>query len=261
MRGELILPLATLWAFLLVLARVSGALLLVPLPGIRSGPEPARIVLVLGFTAALYPLWPRVVAAQPGLGQLLLWLAAETAFGLTVGVTVAFLNETLLVAAHVIGLQAGYSYAALVDPTTQADSNVLQVLAHLTAGWLFFAFGLDRQVLRLFAHSLDTFPPGTFALRLSSAESLLALGTGMFSTGLRLAMPVLVLLAVVDIALALLGRIHSQMQLLMLAFPVKMLGGLVLLATVLAMAVPLFRAAAERTMTTLTGVLARAPAM
>jgi len=260
MRAELTLPVATLWSFLLVLTRVGGALAFVPLPGIRSGPQPARIVLALGVTAALYPLWPRVAVAQPGPGQLLLWLAAETAFGLSVGVAVAFLTEGLLVACQIIGLQAGYSYAALVDPTTQADSNVLQVLAHLMAGWLFFAFGLDRQVLRVFAHSLDSFPPGAFALRLSSAESLLALGAGMFTMGLRLALPVLAVLAVVDITLALLGRVHAQMQLLMLAFPMKMLAGLALLAVVAAMAPTLFRAGADRTMTVLTGLLAQTPA-
>lgn len=261
MRAELTVPLTTLWSFLLVLARVGGALLFVPLPGIRSGPEPARIVLALGFTAALYPLWPRLAAAQPGPGQLLLWLAAETALGLSVGVAVAFLTEGLLVACQIIGIQAGYSYAAVVDPATQADSNVLQVLAQLMAGCLFFSFGLDRQVLRIFAASLETFPPGTFALRWSSVESLLGLGAGMFTTGMRLALPVVALLALVDITLALLGRVHAQMQLLMLAFPVKMLAGLVLLAAVSAMAVPLFRAGAERTMTALGGMLARAPAM
>ena len=261
MRAELTLPLATLWSFLLVLTRVGGALLFVPLPGIRSGPEPARIVLALGFTAALYPLWPRVAVAQPGPGQLLLWLAAETAFGLSIGVALAFLSEGLLMACQIIGIQAGYSYAAIVDPATQADSNVLQVMAQLMAGGLFFAFGLDRQILRIFAQSLDSFPPGAFALRLSSAQSLLGLGGGMFSTGLRLALPVVALLALLDIALALLGRMHAQMQLLMLAFPVKMLAGLALLATVLAMAVPLFRAGAERTMTALAGLAARAPGM
>jgi flagellar biosynthetic protein FliR len=261
MHAELTLPLSTLWSFLLVLTRVGGALLFVPLPGIRSGPEPSRIVLALGFTAALHPLWPRLAVAEPGLGQLLLWLAAETALGVSVGVAVAFLTEGLLVACQVIGIQAGYSYAALVDPATQADSNVLQVLAHLMAGCLFFAFGLDRQVLRIFAASLESFPPGTFTLRWSAAESLLGLGAGMFTTGMRLALPVVALLALADIMLALLGRVHAQLQLLMLAFPVKMLAALVLLATVSSLAVPLFRAGAERTMTALAQMVARVPAM
>ena len=82
----------------------------------------------------------------------------------------------------------------------------------------------------------------------------------MFTMGLRLALPVLAVLAVVDITLALLGRVHAQMQLLMLAFPMKMLAGLALLAVVAAMAPTLFRAGADRTMTVLTGLLAQTPA-
>ena len=48
----------------------------------------------------------------------------------------------------------------------------------------------------------------------------------MFSVGLRLALPVVALLVMVDVALALLGRLNPQLQLLSLAFPVKMLTAL-----------------------------------
>ena len=53
MPGELTLSLDKLFGFLLVLARVGGAFAMVPLPGINSGPQPARVVLSLGFTVAL----------------------------------------------------------------------------------------------------------------------------------------------------------------------------------------------------------------
>ena len=42
-------------------------------------------------------------------------------------------------------------------------------------------------------------------------------------------MPVVALLVMVDVALALLGRINAQLQLLSLAFPAKMLTSLILL--------------------------------
>jgi flagellar biosynthetic protein FliR len=47
--------------------------------------------------------------------------------------------------------------------------------------------------------------------------------------GVRLALPVVALLVMVDVALALLGRINAQLQLLSLAFPAKMLTALLLL--------------------------------
>jgi flagellar biosynthetic protein FliR len=251
MHADLTLSLPGLFGFLLVLARVAGALSFVPLPGFNSGADSARIVLALSLSAALAPLAPPPALPQPLAGGIVAAVAAEAAFGLTVGLAVAILIESLLVAAQVFGLQAGYSYASTVDPSTQADSNVLLVFSQLAGGLLFFALGLDRQVLRIFAASLAAHPPGTFFLRVSSIDAVVGLGADMFATGMRLAMPVVVLLALVDVALALLGRIHQQLQLLTLAFPVKMLATLAFLAAVFVLFLPVYRAAAERTVTVL----------
>ena len=48
MPGNVTLSIGTLFAFLLVLARVSGALIFVPLPGIKSGLGPSRAALAFG---------------------------------------------------------------------------------------------------------------------------------------------------------------------------------------------------------------------
>jgi flagellar biosynthetic protein FliR len=77
----------------------------------------------------------------------------------------------------------------------------------------------------------------------------------MLATGLRLAMPVVALLLLVDIALALAGRIHQQLQLLTLAFPIKMLAALAFLGVVMAYFPPVWRAAAERTLARLAEIL------
>jgi flagellar biosynthetic protein FliR len=192
MRAEAAIPLFTLFGFLLVLARVASALVFVPLPGVKHGPELARIVFALGFTVVLFPQWPKLEAI-PMMGQLAGWLVLEAAFGIMIGLAVSFLTEAFLVGAQVVGLPAGYAYASVVDPQTQADSGVLLVLAQLTSGMLFFALGLDREVLRIFARSLEVYPPGALALPQRSAEAVVRLGAGIFSTGLRLAMPALVL--------------------------------------------------------------------
>jgi flagellar biosynthetic protein FliR len=55
----------------------------------------------------------------------------------------------------------------------------------------------------------------------------------MFSTGVRLALPVVAVLVVVDISLALLGRINAQLQLLSIAFPIKMLLALTIFGWIL----------------------------
>src|SRR5262249_42699933 len=100
----------------------------------------------------------------------------------------------------------------------------------------FFTVGLDREVLRLFGETLEKIPPGGYTPGLPAAEAAIQLGAHLFLYGLRLAMPVVALLVMVDVSLALLGRLNSQLQLLSLAFPVKMLTALAVLAWML----PLF---------------------
>ena len=59
------------------------------------------------------------------------------------------------------------------------------------------------------------------------------MGTGLFSVGVRLALPVVALLMMLELSLALLGRLNQQLQLLTLAFPAKMLLGVLILSWVL----------------------------
>jgi flagellar biosynthetic protein FliR len=232
MPADLTLPAGLLYGFLLVLARVGGALVFVPLPGVNGVVAPARVALALGFTMALAPRWPVISGPAPGIGVLLAWVAREAALGVAAGVAVALVLEALTLAAQIMGMQAGYGYASTIDPNTQADSGVLLILAQLIAGLLFFALGLDREVLRLFAGSLSAIPPGSYDPGLKAAGELVALGAEVFRFGLRLALPVVGLLILVDVALALVGRLHSQLQLLSLAFPLKMLVALAVLGSV-----------------------------
>lgn len=230
MPASLTLSAGTLFSFLLVLARISGALAFVPLPGLKGVPEPARVALAVGITIALFTRWPVVETSQVTAAVIAGWIAAEAALGIAVGVSIAIVLEAFAFAAQVLGLQAGYAYASTIDPNTEADSGVLLIFAQLMAGMLFFALGLDRELLRLFALSLERVPVGHYALSLSSADAVIRLGSALFSVGLRLALPVVALLVMVDLALALLGRVNAQLQLLSLAFPAKMLTALALLA-------------------------------
>ncbi len=235
MPGNLTLSAGTLYGFLLVLARVGGSLIFVPLPGVKSVPEPARIGLALGITFALYGQWP--VARTDGITVSVLagWALAEAAVGLAIGVSVAIALEAFTLAAQVLGLQAGYAYASTIDPNTEADSGILLVFAQLVSGMLFFAMGLDREILRLFAQSLEKIPAGAYVFSRATSEPLIRLGATLFSVGVRLALPVVALLVMVDVALALLGRINAQLQLLTLAFPAKMLTALILLSWIASM--------------------------
>jgi flagellar biosynthesis protein FliR len=255
MYGDAGLPVSLVWAFLLVLARVSFVFVFVPFPGARSAPEAARIVLALAMTVALYPVWPVVSVRDLQLSDVARCVASEVAFGLTLGVAVGLISEAFVLAAQMIGFQAGYSYASAIDPATQSDSTVLQMAAQLCAGLLFFVTGLHRDVLRAVAHSLEVWPPGAFSITDGIGAAIRNLGAAMLSTGVRLALPVLALTILVDLSLALLGRINSHLQLLTLAMPLKMLAALAMFAALLSVFPAVFERSANQTFAVLGRVL------
>ncbi len=155
--------------------------------------------------------------------------------------------EGFQLAMQVVGLQAGYGYALTIDPTSQADASVLQILFALATGWLFLILGFDREMFRVLAASFERFPAGFWAPTAASLDGIVRLGGGMLVTGIRLALPVTALLLLIDISIALLGRMQQQLQLLSLTLPAKMLATLVLLAALAPILPRIFSSAAERT--------------
>ncbi len=224
------ISLAALYSFLLALARVAGALTFVPLPGMTAAPQTVRAAFALACTLALQSCWPAVDAAEASGSKLVIWCAAEASIGIAIGVSVAIALEGFAFAAQVMGVPAGFGFASTVDPNTEADSTVLVVLAQLIAGLLFFALGLDRELLRLFARSMERIPAGTYIFGRASAAILIRAAADLFTVGVRLALPIVALLVMVDVAVALLGRLNAQLQLMSLAFPAKMLVALLVLA-------------------------------
>ncbi|MGA2880397.1 MAG: flagellar biosynthetic protein FliR [Bryobacteraceae bacterium] len=260
MHAEFTFQLATIYGFLLALARVSGVVVFVPIPGFSAGPDASRVVLAMALTIALFPGWPTIAVgdgAALAAGRLVGAIARESIFGVTLGLAVAFLLEGVQLAAQVLGLQAGYSYASTVDPTTQADTTTLQLMAQLLAGTLFFAFGFDRQVLVALARSLESAPERALLLDGQAIAAVVRLGAAIFATGIQLAIPVLALLVLLDIAFAVLGRLHAQLQLLSLSFAIKMLTALAFLAAVLSVYPAVFERTGAITFTVLDRVLNR----
>lgn len=195
----------------------------------------ARVVLALALTFALLPAWSTAGAVDiTAPTRLAMGAAAEFSIGLLMGLTVSVLLEGIQLAAQMIGLPAGFSYASTIDPSTQADSSVLQVLMQLFGGMLFFALGFHRQVIQILLRSFETLPAGVYPFQSLPAEAIVKMTSGIFTTGLRLALPVLALMVLLDIAIAVLGRVQTQLQLLPLSFSLKMLGSLGMLASALA---------------------------
>ena len=224
--GELrsIWPFVT--AFLVCLARVGGLFVFFPWPGWRTASPVPRVFLTIALATALAPrLMIHLGTAQftkPFVfGEIGGMLFAEVALGFTSGLVLLFMMEALAFGGHLIGMQAGFSYASSIDPTTEADSTVIPVMVQWLGNVLFFAAGFDRWLMRAVVGSLETIPPGAWHLSVGAFEMVTHLLSASLEMGVRLALPVTGFLLVVDLTLAVVSRLNAQFPLLNIDFPLK----------------------------------------
>jgi flagellar biosynthetic protein FliR len=106
----------------------------------------------------------------------------------------------------------------------------MQILLQLYAMLLFSSLGLDRMVIRALAQSIERLQPGVWFLGKGHMEQLGGLFSEIWVAALRLALPLIGMLLVLELTLAVFGKICVQLQLLTVSFPVKTLATLGLLA-------------------------------
>lgn len=255
MHADTLFTYATLFGFLFTLARISCVFALLPLAAFRAAPEQAKIVVSLAFTLILWPQWNARVSGALSVGRIVAGLAGEVALGLAIGLALAIVLETFQVAAQVVSLQAGFGFASTIDPNSGADSTVLLTLAQITAGLLFFTTGADRMLIRALADSLRLCPPESFAIRKNWAEALIRFFASIFANGLRLAAPIVALLLLADGALAVLGRVQTQIHLVSLTMPVKLCAAMLLVAATLGFQPQFFETAMTTCIRLIEGIL------
>ncbi len=216
--------------FLLTLSRVAGIFAFTPVPGFKNMPMGVRAFLALVIACLLFD--PTRSPALESTAELFPAVLIESGIGICYGLATALLLEGFQLGAQIIGLQAGFSYASTLDPTSQADSTVLSVLVFLATGGLFLATDLDHVVIRALAEGLIRHPVGTAHWNPASVQAILQLGSDLFRVGLRLAAPISAIMLTIDVGLALFSRMQPQLQVITLSFSVKILIALLVFSSV-----------------------------
>ncbi len=220
-------------ALTLALVRVSGMVAFAPFFSSTALPVRTKAVFVGAVAFLLAPL----VAALPSAHASITFSAmvGELAVGLVYGLSLALLNEMLLFAGQIVGLQFSFSLVNLMDPASAIQTPLLGDLFQLMGTLVVITAGLDRILLASMVRSFRAVPLGSFALLRPSALALVQAASGVFLAALELAAPVLAATMLVEIAVALLGKLSPQLPVMMLTVPMKTLTGFVILTGSLAL--------------------------
>ena len=219
---------------LLVFVRVAAIVFSAPLFDSRAVPALFKIGLALAASVLLYPLLG-TGAALPSGGFALLGfgIVGEVLVGLIIGFTVRLIFAAVEMAGQLAGFQMGLAIANVFDPMTSMQMPLVSQLESIIAMLIFLAVNAHYLVVRALVESFRVIPLLGFRFNGSLMALLSKLTGGMFVTAVKIAAPVMVALLLTSLTLGLVARVVPQMNIFIVAMPIKIVVGLVFLALAL----------------------------
>jgi flagellar biosynthesis protein FliR len=213
-------------AWLLVFVRVIGFFVQAPIWG--------------AFT--IYPFVPipkqlfeyGTAFASGEMTPLIFLICGQFVIGLVLGYVAYIIMAAVQYGAELLDVQMGLSVAAQMDPA-QGSVNMLRRMMFYVAMIVYLLLNGHMKALEAFKYSFEVIPLTGVRLTPHLINDLTTKTGLVFSLGLQIASPVVAALFVTQVALGLLARVAPQMNVFMLSFPLNIMIGLTLLASMLLM--------------------------
>lgn len=217
-------------AFGVLLARPAMVVAVAPPLGGTFAPPHVRIGLavLLAFTMLSATSVPPIASSA----AIVLVVAREMAIGLAIGLAVRAVLAGAEMAGHLSATQLGLTYGAVVDPQSGVRNNILAALYGNLALITFFAIDGHHAVVRALAASYARMPIGGGGVDQSVVQGVTQMLGLVFVMGVRFAMPVVIVLLVVEVAMGLVSRSAPMLNLLAVAAPIRIVIGLLVMIAV-----------------------------
>ena len=230
-----------LLTLMLAMIRPGAALLAAPIFGASAIPVQVRVILALAVgvpasTAAHFDASMDSVLSVAGI----VLIMGEVVLGLALGFALQIGFAVALIAGEAIGSAMGLGFASMNDPASGHSSTAIGQFLNLLAGVLFLCAGGHLALIEIVMGSFRTLPPGVSWLTAEALRGLVDFGGLMFAAGATVALPVVSVLILTQIAMAVVTRAAPALNLFAVGIPVTILAGLALMAIavpVLAMAI------------------------
>jgi flagellar biosynthetic protein FliR len=205
--------------------RIGGFVVTAPI--VSSGMVPGRIKILL--TIGLAFLFSPMIRVPAGLSIFsaagMFAAVQELLIGAAIGMVVQLAFEAFTFAGQTISMTMGLGFATLVDPQRGAQTTVIGQLFTVFATLTYLAVNGHLVLFGALADSFQSLPIGGANLKSDFLWSVAGWGGRIFETGLLIALPAVVSLLIVNLALGVITRAAPQLNLFGVGFPITMLGG------------------------------------
>lgn len=240
---------SAVWPFF----RVAGLVMVAPVFGARVVPARIKIALSVALSLLLGTVvsTPRSFDLSFATGVV---VVQEVLLGIALGFALQLLFEGLVLAGQTIAMTMGLGFATMVDPERGVSVPVLGQFLLMLGILVFLSMGGHLALIRLLADSFTLAPIGEPLTR-QSLHTILGWGGFMFAAALRIALPAVTALVVVNLAFGVMSRAAPTLNLFAVGFPAALLAGFLVLLLGLGSFVSIFSGELAQMLRELSGLL------
>jgi len=220
------IPLAQLQLFLLVFVRLGAIISFLPVFSSSTIPMLFKAGLAFAASFALFPvlnLPPGPVLVDPL--TFTAGIAAEILLGILIGLTLRIVLAGIQMAGQLAGFQMGLAIAEVMDPSTSEQVPLLAQFNNLLALMILLAINAHHWFIQTLVESFTLLPPLGMNLHNDVFRDIILLGGNMFVIAIKIGAPVVVALLLTSVAFGLVARTVPQMNVFIVAMPLKILVG------------------------------------
>jgi flagellar biosynthetic protein FliR len=220
--------------FSLELTRIAGVIAMTPLAW-SLAPLRFRVALALMLAVVVHGPSARINPAPEFHGQLDLALAigGELLLGLAFGFVVRLSITVGEVVGEVLTPSIGLGAAQIFDPMSHVTHGVVTTMLRFFSILIALLLGLHRVALGGLLHSFRILPVGRIYTSTGATETLVLLTAELIACAVRIALPVLAVVFVTNLALAFVARAAPAIQVFSVGFAITLGVGILVLVLVL----------------------------
>jgi flagellar biosynthetic protein FliR len=221
------LPIDQIYTFLFVLVRVAAMLFFIPFLDSRNIPVLLKVGLAVAVSVLIVPqLDAGALPGELNAFQLVVGLAGEISLGLILGFSVQLFFVGVQLAGQMAGFQMGLAIANVLDPASSVQIPILAQFLNLFALLIFLTLNVHHHFIRAMVEGFEVIPLMAVQINADLFPLIMALVRQSFIVAVKVGAPVMVALLLTSGALGLVARNVPQMQIFVVAMPLKIIIGL-----------------------------------
>ncbi len=225
-----------LWPFFRIAAMV-GAF---PVFSSAFIPMRVRLIVALALTVVIAPMVPEVPAVDPISLDAVSLIFQQLLIGIAMGFIFHLVINAFIIGGQIIAMQMGLGFSTMVDPVNGAQAPVLGMLFLMLVTLFFLLMDGHLLIIAVVAESFHTLPISTEGLLRQDFWQLVSWGSDMFVGALKIALPAVTALLLVNMALGVMGRAAPQLNIFAVGFSITITGGFYIIMVMLPAVLPQF---------------------